>query len=75
MFSQPCQAIMVVQEFGDEAIEIPIEKQDGTVLLDTLSSNFPNAIGELKKLCFFSSKEANLSAYIESLLLNRTKIP
>jgi hypothetical protein len=43
MLSQPC--IMVCQEFGDEPIEIPIER-DNTVLLTTLTSNFPNATGK-----------------------------
>ncbi|KAG5684258.1 hypothetical protein PVAND_013494 [Polypedilum vanderplanki] len=42
MLSQPC--IMVCQEFGDEPIEIPIER-DNTVLLTTVTSNFPNATG------------------------------
>lgn len=37
MINQPC--IQVCLEFGDEPIEIPIEK-DNTVLLTTLTSAF-----------------------------------
>lgn len=43
MLSQ--RVIQVCQEFGDEPIELPLEN-DGTLLLSTLVSTFPNATGK-----------------------------
>lgn len=42
MLSQ--KVIQVCQEFGEEPIELPLEI-DGTLLLSTLNSAFPNATG------------------------------
>lgn len=43
MLSQ--KVIQVCQEFGEEPIELPLEN-DGTLLLSTLNSAFPNATGQ-----------------------------
>jgi hypothetical protein len=47
------RCIMVCEEFGEEPIEIPLEKDD-TLLLSTLNSLFPTACGNFQiiKLTF-----------------------
>ena len=42
--SQKLQWVAVVQEEGDEPIEIPTES-DGTILLTSLTAQFPGATG------------------------------